>query len=365
MSDCDEEDRAFRRHSKPRTTVQKIDKVCLDYQNSTCQYGVSCRFLHPGGDEKNKDLTFCEDFRRGSCYNSRCFRLHANKIIEEEYRETGWLPLDLQQWVIEKYGICQKYLTDTCLRADDCKFQHISLGMDLKNVRVRKRGTHRPQSGKEYRDEGVHDIVRSCGVCKEFTQGKCSRGENCKFQHSSPMECGVGNNKTTWKDVWKREDGREEWENGPDRKRRMVDDGRDFFSGMVPNAQGGIGNNGMMRNMDGMSAMGNGMGAMGGGMMPNMGMAKPFEPNDQVWKLQNQLLDLKNENEELKKKIEGMRATNQFLLEENANIRMERMKEAEGRRSRDKDGLGRDRYGERGRDNYGTSRYNDTGTTRY
>ena len=109
-------------------------------------------------------------------------------------------------------------------------------------------------------------------------QGSCTR-DPCKFLHSAPIDCGVGNSKTTWKDVWKREEGRHR-EDGPDGKRRRMDDGRDFFTGMAPNnGSGGMGNYGM-------SAMGNGTTGMGGGgMMPNMAMANGT-PEQQIWKLQ-------------------------------------------------------------------------------
>merc|ERR1740129_2569012 len=125
-----------------------------------------------------------------------------------------------------------------------------------------------------------------------------------------------------------------------------------FFTGMAPN--------------NGSAGMGNGTAGMGGGMMPNMAMAHGT-PEQQIWKLQNAVVELNNENIELKKKLEGMRSTNQFLLEENANIRME-MKDG-----RSRDSLttrysamedSRDRLRERGRD-YGNTRFNDTGTTRY
>jgi len=356
----DSEDRAFKRHSSSKPGIgEKIDRVCLDYQNSYCSYGNRCKFLHPNSDYKKESLSknslsFCEDYRRGSCFNSSCARVHANKLIEEEYRETGWLPRDIQQWVIEKYGLCLRFLTETCTHtADDCRYEHYNLGLYLKDVIMKRSGRN------EFREDDVHSIVRSCGVCKEFTQGSCTR-DPCKFLHSAPIDCGVGNSKTTWKDVWKREEGRHR-DDGPDGKRRRMDDGRDFFTGMAPNnGSAGMGNYGM-------SAMGNGTTGMGGGgMMPNMAMANGT-PEQQIWKLQNAVVELNNENIELKRKLEGMRSTNQFLLEENANIRME-MKDG-----RSRDSLttrysamedSRDRLRERGRD-YGNTRFNDTGTTRY
>ena len=90
-----------------------------------------------------------------------------------------------------------------------------------------------------------------------MAQGRCSRRkEECRYNHISPADCGVGNRKTTWEDVRRR--GKEA---EPMRKRRRMDDDMGFFGGMG----GGMMNVGMMGgNM--MGRFGNGNMMAGGGM---------------------------------------------------------------------------------------------------
>merc|ERR1719402_1134950 len=85
--------------------------------------------------------------------------------------------------------------------------------------------------------------------------------------------------------------------------------------------------------------MGGGMGGMGGPMMGGMGgpplLALGMDSSigrmgsqnggDEMAMLRRENAQLRLELEELKKKNEGMKATNQFLLEENANIRIKQM----------------------------------------
>merc|ERR1719508_144212 len=66
--------------------------------------------------------------------------------------------------------------------------------------------------------------------------------------------------------------------------------------------------------------MGN-MGMMGGGPMMDGGMGQGFSREDfMMVKRDNEMLRM--EVMELRKKNEGLKATNQFLLEENASMRM-------------------------------------------
>ena len=76
------------------------------------------------------------------------------------------------------------------------------------------------------------------------------------------------------------------------------------------------------------------MGGMGASPMLAIGMDPPMgggrmggshDGGDEMTMLRRENSLLRQEVEELKKKNEGMKATNQFLLEENANIRIKQM----------------------------------------
>ena len=165
----------------------------------------------------------------------------------------------------------------------------------------------------------VHDMLVSQYLffmfrCTLITlQGRCSKEEKeCKYKHSSPLQCGIGNDRTTWTDVLAREgeggyitirEGRGGPLLGP-------------MSGPGPMMGGGGGP--MMGGM-----MGNGMG--GGGMDgPGMGGGMIMDPSmggEEILILRKENNMLRMEIEELRKKNDGLLATNRFLLEENANIR--------------------------------------------
>ena len=148
-------------------------------------------------------------------------------------------------------------------------------------------------------------------------QGNCSKTD-CKYKHCPPASVGLGNEKTSWEDVRAREgefgyvESRGMGMDGPGG--RMMERGGMGCGDMVPFGGGGmIGGPPMMGDGGGMRAMG-GMGPMGG-----MGGGPSHE----------EFLQLKRENEslrqevmELQKKNDGLKATNQFLLEENASMRM-------------------------------------------
>ena len=126
----------------------------------------------------------------------------------------------------------------------------------------------------------------------------------CRYKHSSPSQCGVGNDRTTWADVLAREgDGgyiRETRAGGP-----LLGPGMMGGGGGPMMGGGGMGGGGM----DGPG--------MGGGM----GMDPSIMGGDEILILRKENNMLRMEIEELRKKNDGMLATNRFLLEENATIR--------------------------------------------
>ena len=168
----------------------------------------------------------------------------------------------------------------------------------------------------------IEQISRMCGLCIDFVrvsfvssrilhrivfifQDNCSKGEDCKFKHCMPGAVGMGNEKTTWQDVRNREA-----ENGYIRGGRGgLLDGPMMGGGMM---DGGGGGGPMMGNM----------GMMGGsGPMMDGGMGGGFNREELMMvKRDNEMLRM--EVMELRKKNEGLKATNQFLLEENASMRM-------------------------------------------
>jgi len=191
----------------------------------------------------------------------------------------------------------------TCCKGDSCKFGHAMLGLDLSKADF-----------EFSRDANHHmsldQITRVCGLCNDFVKKNCTKGDECKYKHCTPVAVGMGNAKTTWADV-KRREGDKGYVRGG--RGGLLDGPAHVESEMSSSNYPMSVNVGLMGNPailgDGSMSLGNGGGSVG------------FS--------RDEFLMLKRDNEmlrieviELKKKNEGLKATNQFLLEENASMRM-------------------------------------------
>jgi len=152
--------------------------------------------------------------------------------------------------------------------------------------------------------------MRKFGICKDFAKDGCQNSsEDCKYKHRTPVEVNLGNMSTTWQDVWDREDRMKDG-GGPSMCYRRGSSG-DYRYG------GGRGMGSDMGGYGGMDRMGLGMGGGKRMRMDDMG------GNDMSQREENQMLRI--ENDQLRMKVQELTATNKFLLEQNAEIRMKQM----------------------------------------
>uniref|UniRef100_A0A8C5PCG2 Zinc finger CCCH domain-containing protein 10 n=1 Tax=Leptobrachium leishanense TaxID=445787 RepID=A0A8C5PCG2_9ANUR len=120
-----------------------VDFVCRDYLRNVCKRGKRCRFKHPDsgdvsdlGVQKN-EFVFCHDFQNKECVRLNCRFIHGTKDDEEHYKKTGELPPRLRQKVAAGLGLSP---------------------------------TDLPNKGE-------------IPICRDFLKGDCQRGDRCKFQH--------------------------------------------------------------------------------------------------------------------------------------------------------------------------------------
>ncbi|KAG8429632.1 hypothetical protein GDO86_004289 [Hymenochirus boettgeri] len=120
-----------------------VEYVCRDFLRNVCKRGKRCRFKHPDvgdvsdlGVQKN-EFVFCHDFQNKECVRLNCRFIHGTKDDEEHYKKTGELPPRLRHKVAAGLGLSPT---------------------DLPN-----------------KDE--------VPICRDFLKGDCQRGDRCKFRH--------------------------------------------------------------------------------------------------------------------------------------------------------------------------------------
>ncbi|KAH8861547.1 Zinc finger CCCH domain-containing protein 10 [Schistosoma japonicum] len=118
--------------------------VCRDYLRNVCKRGKKCKFKHPSLEECERlrrfDKTFCHDFQNSTCRRPNCKFLHYTKEEEEIFRRTGYLPND-SQWSYrpalntsdEKTPICKDFCNGACNRGSNCKYRHVTLSQEAIN----------------------------------------------------------------------------------------------------------------------------------------------------------------------------------------------------------------------------------------
>ncbi|KAM4045990.1 zinc finger CCCH domain-containing protein 10 [Anomaloglossus baeobatrachus] len=120
-----------------------VDFVCRDFLRNVCKRGKRCRFKHPETDDvsdlgvQKNEFVFCHDFQNNQCIRSSCRFIHGTKDDEEHYKKTGELPPRLRQKVAAGLG-----LSPTDLPSKD-----------------------------------------EIPICRDFLKGNCQRDSRCKFHH--------------------------------------------------------------------------------------------------------------------------------------------------------------------------------------
>lgn len=124
-------------------SASAVDYVCRDFLRNVCKRGKRCRFKHPDADDvsdlgvQKNEFVFCHDFQNKECVRINCKFIHGTKDDEEHYKKTGELPPRLRNKVAAGLGLSPT---------------------DIAN-----------------KDE--------IPICRDFLKGDCQRGERCKFRH--------------------------------------------------------------------------------------------------------------------------------------------------------------------------------------
>ncbi|XP_034079816.1 zinc finger CCCH domain-containing protein 10 [Gymnodraco acuticeps] len=133
-----------------------IGGVCRDFIRNVCKRGKRCRFRHPDFNEvpdlgvQKNEFIFCHDHQNKECMRSNCRFVHGSKEDEDYYKKTGELPLRLRGKVAARLGlspidlphsrgevpICRDFLKGECQRSNKCKFRHVQKDFEYEPSRV-------------------------------------------------------------------------------------------------------------------------------------------------------------------------------------------------------------------------------------
>ncbi|XP_012733585.2 zinc finger CCCH domain-containing protein 10 [Fundulus heteroclitus] len=133
-----------------------LDGVCRDFIRNVCKRGKRCRFKHPDFNEvpdlgvQKNEFIFCHDYQNKDCMRASCRFVHGSKEDEDYYKKTGELPPRLRGKVAARLGlslmdlplsrgevpICRDFLKGECQRGNKCKFRHVKKDYEYEPSRV-------------------------------------------------------------------------------------------------------------------------------------------------------------------------------------------------------------------------------------
>ncbi|KAL0978297.1 hypothetical protein UPYG_G00168560 [Umbra pygmaea] len=160
------------------------DGVCRDFLRNVCKRGKRCRFKHPDFNEvpdlgvQKNEFIFCHDHQNKECVRSSCRFVHGSKEDEDYYKKSGELPLRLRGKVAAGLGlspmdlphsrrevpICRDFLKGECQRGSKCKFRHVMKDYEFEPSRVGAGGVMGP---------GVGGMVNTGGGAGGVGVGAC------------------------------------------------------------------------------------------------------------------------------------------------------------------------------------------------
>ncbi|KAF7654455.1 hypothetical protein LDENG_00069610 [Lucifuga dentata] len=244
-----------------------LDGVCRDFIRNVCKRGKRCRFRHPDVNEvpdlgvQKNEFIFCHDHQNKDCMRSNCRFVHGSKEDEDYYKKTGELPLRLRGKVAARLGLSP---------------------MDL------------PHSRGEV------------PICRDFLKGECQRGNKCKFRHVKkdyeyePSRVGVGQRRYDRSSLYD----------------PLLESGL-FEAGPLEASVDHTALQLKRRRLEGFR-----LADCNGGGHYELGVQATFPPRPLEYRfLEEENSLLRKRVEELKKQVSNLIATNEVLLEQNAQFR--------------------------------------------
>lgn len=301
---------------------EQLGDVCRDFLRNVCRRGSVCRYRHPDTAEaeelgKKIEYVFCHDYQNRECRRQNCRFLHCTKQEEEVYRATGKMP----PHVLEKLAankaqdmggggaaeaaipICKDFLKGECRRGTGrCKFRHITQA----EADMEMRGMHATNGSNSHPIGPAYGMQPGLGGPMQGLAAGLNRfpgpGQRPVAYSERPFDGFAP----------------------PDAKRRALDNGQAFSSAVYPPYAE------PSRAAAGLSALGSGheydvyggvnSAATAAGLNAASLQTQASLYNNTRY-LEEENTALRRRIDELKKQVADLMATNEFLLEQNAQLR--------------------------------------------
>ena len=329
------------------TSQNGEEKVCRDFVRNVCNRGRNCKFIHPENVKIRTEPIFCHDYQQSKCFRSTCKFIHCTREDEEHYKQTGELPAGVNG---------ADYYDPKQNRNGKAKQTN---GSALRKGSRPPLGGNRVAARNSFNGRGVNGSDGSeIPVCKDYLKGVCDRPPGgCKFRHVNPAEnYGAVQNR-------RRGGSQSYYDSGPELKRnRYSSDFDDFGSPRTysppppppPPSQAGYSTSGYSTmypesgsqvHNGAVSQHGGGSNSFYGGNSRNGYLSQHNTQTSDVTSVVNSYTSvatvsttaaamkaLEDENfmlkrriEELKKQVSDLVATNEYLLSQNAHLRLSNM----------------------------------------
>jgi len=245
-----------------------------------------------GGDSSiaDKEDNVCRDFLRNVCRRGdRCKYAHPAETAPEAIEGAAKLQ--------DKMEFCHDFQNGRCHRTS-CKFIHCNGEVEQE---FKSSGYLPPSVRDQVINKGVAvdfpAINGGIPICKDYLKGKCNRDNRCKFRHVNAMEYDMEMNA---------------YQN----RRRSNPFGYGYFEeDMMYERRGpGYSQERKRRCLTDMEA------PMGGGGSEGSPIGGP--PPHAFQMVQDENHQLRIQIQELEKRVSDLTATNEFLLDQNAQLRM-------------------------------------------
>jgi len=323
------------------------NKLCRDFIRNVCTRGKNCKFIHPENANVRHELTFCHDYQQGKCFRSTCKFVHCNREDEEQYKETGVIPPHLMEQAMassqaSKRGsksrggfsggrggggggnshngdlsdipVCKDFLKGVCDRPPGgCKYRHVSESGARRGGAGGRGGFANPRGGGSpagarggFSRGGGTPVVnvprRRSGSASFYENGPEAKRMYHQTYDTSQDEGYSG----------------ESYGNAPQVERRRP---QQLFGALGSNYPNGNGNS---NSYNPVQTFNNGN---GGGTGSANGRNNGYNTGDVVPYFQSSgtseaMKALEEENFMLKRRIEELKTSNEFLLSQNAQLRL-------------------------------------------